>query len=186
MIPMKDFLLSTPNQFFFPQKELQASVNFLQSTQPPFWLRYLVSLEMLRHVRQVKKDLRMIEASLPSRIDNTKQYMLVMMAMDFLDSAFDLLGASAFKDDVVLPGFLLRAIANTKADANGVYQQADALIKRFDPTPGTNYFFEKQDQRDIWKRRNKNYTYLNLQADDPNMAGLEAALDALTPDVDKN
>lgn len=184
MIPMKDLLLSTPHQLFFPQKALQASVNFLQSTQPPFWLRYLVSIEMLRHVRQVKKDLQMIKSSLPAQIDNTRQYMLVMAAIDFLDSAFGLLGTSAFKDDVVLPGFLLRAIADTKADATDVYQQAQLLIKPFDPTPETNYFFQKQDQRDIWKRRNKNYTYLNLQADDPNMADLEAALDAFVTDSD--
>jgi hypothetical protein len=177
---MKDVVFNTKMAFL--QQALSTGTRFLQVDQQPSMMRWLVAMRLLRHVRSLNKQIKAI--ALPGKIETTPQYMQVMYAMDQLEEVLDFL--KTLPSDQVMPGDLRRAVVSVGANAYKKYELATLLIQPFDPTPQTNYFFEKQDQRDIWKRRNKNYVYLNLQEDNPTMAGLEAALDALTADSDKH
>jgi len=159
----------------FLQQALSTGTRFLQVDQQPSMMRWLVAMRLLRHVRSINKQIKAI--ALPGKIETTPQYMQVMFAMDQLEEVLDFL--KTLPSDQVMPAGLRRAVVSVGANAYKKYELATLLIKPFDPTPQTNYFFEKQDQRDIWKRRNKNYIPLKLQPNDPQMEDLRKSLASL-------
>lgn len=172
---MKDVVFNA--KLTFLQQALSAGTRLLQVDQQPSMMRWLVAMRLLRHLRSLNKQIKAI--ALPEKIETTPQYMQVMFAMDQLEEVLDFL--KTLPTDQVMPGALRRAIASVRANTDKRYQVAELLIKPFDATPETNYFFEVQDQREVWKRRNKNYIPLNLQANDPQMEDLKKAL-ATLPD----
>ncbi|HOY17407.1 MAG TPA: hypothetical protein PLC89_08945 [Haliscomenobacter sp.] len=170
---MKDVVFNAKMTFL--QQALSAGTRLLQVDQQPSMMRWLVAMRLLRHLRSLNKQIKAI--ALPEKIETTPQYMQVMFAMDQLEEVLDFL--KTLPTDQVMPGALRRAIASVRTNTDKRYQVAELLIKPFDSTPETNYFFEVQDQREVWKRRNKNYTYLNLQPHRPEQEGLRQALATL-------
>lgn len=167
---MKDVVFNAKLDFL--QQALSAGTRFLQVDQQPSIMRWLLAVRLSRHVRSLNQQIKAI--GLPEKIENTPQYMQVMFAMDQLEEVLDFL--KTLPTDQVIPAALRRAIASVKVNTDEKYQFASLLIKPFDPNSETDYFFEKQDQREIWKRRNKNYIPLNLQPNDPQMEDLRKAL----------
>lgn len=172
---MKDVVFNAKLDFL--QQALSAGTRLLQVDQQPSMMRLLVAIRLLRHVRSLNKQIKAI--ALPEKIETTPQYMQVMFAMDQLEEVLDFL--KTLPMDQVMPAALRRAVASVKANTDKRYEVAVLLIKPFDATPETNYFFEVKDQREVWKKRNKNYIPLNLQPQEPQMEDLRKAL-ATLPD----
>jgi len=170
---MKDVVFNTKMTFL--QQALSAGTRLLQVDQQPSMMRWLVAMRLLRHVRSLNKQIKAI--ALPEKIETTPQYMQVMFAMDQLEEVLDF--PKTLPTDQVMPGTLRRAVASVRANTEKRYEVAVLLIKPFDATLETNYFFEVQDQREVWKRRNKNYIPLNLQPQEAQMEDLRKALAAL-------
>lgn len=170
---MKDLVFNAKLDFL--QQALSAGTRFLQVDQQPSIMRWLLAVRLLRHVRSLNQQIKAI--ALPEKIENTPQYMQVMFAMDQLEEVLDFL--KTLPTDQVMPAALRRAIASVKVNTDEKYQFASLLIKPFDWPEDRPRFFQSKGQRAIWKSRNKNYTYLSLQPDRPEMEDLRRALASL-------
>lgn len=170
---MKDAVFNA--KLTFLQQALSAGTRLLQVDQQPSMMRWLVAMRLLRHIRSLNKQTKAI--ALPEKIETTPEYMQVMFAMDQLEEVLDFL--KTLPTDQVMPGALRRAIASVKANTDKRYQVAVLLIKPFDWPEDRPLFFQRKGQRAIWKSRNKNYVYLNMQPDRPEMAELRSALASL-------
>lgn len=170
---MKDVVFNAKLDFL--QQALSAGTRLLQVDQQPSMMRWLVAMRLLRHVRSLNKQIKAI--ALPEKIETTPQYMQVMFAMDQLEEVLDFL--KTLPTDQVMPAALRRAVASVKANTDKRYEVAVLLIKPFDTPEDRPLFFQRKGQRAIWKSRNKNYVYLNMQPDRPEMAELRSALASL-------
>lgn len=169
-IVMKDVVFNAKLDFL--QQALSAGTRFLQVDQQPSIMRWLVAGRLLRHVRSLNKQIKAI--ALPEKIENTPQYMQVMFAMDQLEEVLDFL--KTLPTDQIMPGALRRAIASIKVNTDEKYQFASLLIQPFEWPADEPLYFQRDDQRTIWKRRNKAYPYLDQMPLHPNVAGALSSL----------
>lgn len=167
---MKDVLFTA--KLTFLQQALSAGTHLLQVDQQPSMMRWLVAMRLLRHLRSLNKQIKAI--ALPEKIENTPQYIQVMFAMDQLEEVLDFL--KTLPADQVMPGALRRAIASVRANTDKRYQVAELLIKPFEWPEDKPLYFQRDDQRTIWKRRNKAYPYLDQMPLHPNVAGALSSL----------
>lgn len=167
---MKDLVFNAKLDFL--QQALSAGTRFLQVDQLPSIMRWLLAVRLLRHVRSLNQQIKAI--ALPEKIENTPQYMQVMFAMDQLEEVLDFL--KTLPTDQVMPAALRRAIASVKVNTDEKYQFASLLIKPFDWPEDRPLYFQRNDQRTIWKRRNKAYPYLDQIPLHPNVAGALSSL----------
>lgn len=167
---MKDVVFNA--KLTFLQQALSAGTRLLQVDQQPSMMRWLVAMRLLRHLRSLNKQIKAI--ALPEKIETTPQYMQVMFAMDQLEEVLDFL--KTLPTDQVMPGALRRAIASVRANTDKRYEVAELLIKPFEWPEDKPLYFQRDDQRTIWKRRNKAYPYLDQMPLHPNVAGALSSL----------
>jgi hypothetical protein len=167
---MKDAIFNA--KLTFLQQALSAGTRLLQVDQQPSMMRWLVAMRLLRHLRSLNKQIKAI--ALPEKIETTPQYMQVMFAMDQLEEVLDFL--KTLPTDQVMPGALRRAIASVRANTDKRYEVAELLIKPFEWPEDKPLYFQRDDQRTIWKRRNKAYPYLDQMPLHPNVAGALSSL----------
>ena len=175
---MKDVTLKVPSQLIQYGNALNALAKLLSFEQPVSVFHWIFALRMNRMIHAVRKKIAGFKV--PTAINNTQDYMVVMMHWEIFELAFGMY-VTCLEYEGAFPRFVVKNLEKGLDEAQTRFYQMEDLIEPYDPKPGSDYFFQSVDQREIWQRRNKNYTYLNLQPDLPQMEDLQKAL-ATLPD----
>lgn len=168
---MSDVSLATPQQSLLFDR-FYTTLAFVQASREPSLLLWLASFQLTLDSRKMRKYLR--DTPRLGKISNSSEYASTMHLIDALEANLESLHAIIGHKTTY--GFLQRALVAQKKDVEDFLAYQYALIQPFEWPADEPLYFQRDDQRTIWKRRNKAYPYLDQMPLHPNVAGALSSL----------